>query len=196
MRRALYALALLPVLALTPACDGDGEDTTESFRGLDINIQLSQADGGDDDGTVIWEILEVSAQTTEIYDGPAILGQQLMTIEGNDIYDADGVKTCTVQAPYLSGMREVVSTATEEVLFTVDQNEVYVGEIDFKKITPAARRKLVDQVLVAFSGNEVWMGTYDLTVLESTGDLESASDGRKLLIAALIDGRCGSPGLD
>ena len=102
MRRALLALPIL-ALSFTTACDGE-ESTDSDFRAipgadqqaLEIGIELFN-ESGDGDGTVIWDIKEVG-----IYEGEESTGTLLLTTDlvGN-VYDAQGVKTCSLVSPYL-----------------------------------------------------------------------------------------------
>lgn len=190
MRRSLLALSLLPLLSFAPACDTGDDDATsdEAFRaGTDVNMQLTESGGGDE-GTVIWDIQEAG-----VYAGDASEGNQIMELVGNDIY-ANGQLTCTVENAYLNG-RIVMGAGTDEILFTVYENEVYLGELDVNKLTPSTKRRHADQLLLTFGGSDVYWGNYASQFLSANADLESASDGRKLLIAALVEGHCGSKGL-
>lgn len=198
MRRVLSALSLLPVLALAPACDGGDEEVGDAFRNgsmeLDVDISLTQPDEDDDPGnnTIIWDLVEAG-----VFDGPAANGNLLMTIEGNDIYNSEGVHTCTVNQAYLdSNVREVISVNGGETLFTVAGTNVYDGWVDVNNLTYGQLyRKHKDQLLLTFDQEKVYYGEYDLLALVGTADIETASDGRKLLIAALMEGHCGSAGL-
>jgi hypothetical protein len=200
MRRSLSALFILPLLALAPACDADpdGSEAGDAFRNatgsLDIDIQLSQADGGSDDGTVLWDVKEV-----EIYEGPASEDKLLWYIKDNAIFTVEGVQTCTVNSPYLnSNLREVIAANGTDVLFTVWNDYVFEGEVDVKYTNYGQMKKLFgEQLLFQFTSNEVYLGeTRDgFRLLRADGDVQSSSDGRKLVIAALITGECGAPGL-
>lgn len=193
MRRALSTLSILSLLALAPACDPDANaNMGDAFRaGLDINIQLTQADGGDDDGTILWEIV-----IAEVYNGPASNGDLSLFIENNTIYTAAGVPTCTVDSPFLnSTVREVIAENGTDVLFTVWNQYVFEGEVDVRHENFGQMQKLFgDQLLFQFQADEVFLGEAweGYRLLEANGDVEHSSDGRKLLIAALITGECGA----
>lgn len=198
MRRALSALSTLCLLALAPACDADSNDSVgDAFRNgdiLDADIQLILADGGDDDGTIPWEIVQA-----EIYTGPAVNGKLNLYIENNAIYTAEGVQTCQVNSPYLnSTVREVIAANGTDVLFTVWGNYVFDGAVDVKLTNFGQMKKLFgDQLLFEFQTNDIFLGEASggYRLLTATADVQSASDGRKLIIAALITGECGSSGL-
>lgn len=199
MRRGQLALFLLPLLAFTPACDTE-ESTTDDFRALpgdlEVDLSLIAADGGDNDGTVIWEILKVGA----VSDGPVENNVLLLEIQGNEIYDANGNLTCTIKAPYLfNSLRLVTDADSDSVIFTVWDNYILMGQVDLSKgtTTSAFRRLFVERLLFTFSANEIYLGTPSSgqKLMVSTTNLEIQTDERKLLIGALIEGQCGSAGL-
>lgn len=198
MRRALSLLPVLSLLAFAPACDSEEADVGDAFRnsagGLDINIQLTQADGGEEDGTILWEILEA-----EVYDGLATDGNLSLYIENNAIYTAEGVQTCIVNSPYLnSSVREVIAANGTSVLFTVWNDYVFEGKVDVKYETFGQMKKLFgDQLLFQFQTKAVYLGEArdGYRLLSANGDVENSSDGRKLLISALITGECGATGM-
>lgn len=191
MRRALSALPILSLLAFAPACDTDEPEMGDAFRSTDINMQLEQADGGEDDGTILWEILN-----GEVYDGPATNGNLSLYIENNTIYTSEGVPTCNINSPYLnSNLREVIATNGSEVLFTVWREYVFEGKVDVKIATFGQMKKLFgDQLLFEYYDNEVYLGEArdGWRLISATGNIETSSDGRRLLIAALITGECGA----
>lgn len=195
MRRALSAITLLPLLALTPACDTEESDMGDAFRAVtDIDIQLEQADGGEDDGTILWEILNA-----EVFDGPATDGNLSLFIQNNTIYTADGVPTCSVNSPFLkSRLREVIAANGTDVLFTVWNEYVFEGKVDVKIANFGQMKKLFgSQLLFQFSGDSVYLNEarYGYRLVQATGNVQNSSDGRKLLIAALITGECGATGM-
>lgn len=194
MRRALSALPLLSLLAFAPACDSEETDMGDAFRATDINIQLTQADGGEEDGTILWEIVEA-----EVYEGAAIDGVLGLYIENNTIYTAEGIPTCSINSPYLnSKVREVIAANGTDVLFTVWHEYVFEGKVDVKYETFGQMKKLFgSQLLFEFQTNEVYLNEarYGYRLLSANGNIESSSDGRKLLISALITGECGASGM-
>jgi hypothetical protein len=191
------ALLALPLLALTFVAACDTEESNDEFRGgnLDINIQLFQ-ENGDGDGTVIWDIKEVG-----VYEGDALQAAPLLLTLGaaGEIYDASGVHTCTLKAPYLDKKLFQVTTASDsEVLYTVYNNWILSGEIPPAKLTDGnIRRLLGERLLFTFSANEVWRGAAGTgkLMVSASDDLTLQSQNRKLLISALIEGECGSNGL-
>ncbi|HLT38111.1 MAG TPA: hypothetical protein VK034_17615 [Enhygromyxa sp.] len=153
-----------------------------------------QADGGEEDGTILWEIGDV-----EIYEGSAQDGNLSLYIENNTIYTAEGVQTCIINAPYLnSAVREVRTANSTDVLFTVWDDYVFEGEVDVKITNFGHMKKLFGaQLLFQFSTNEVYLGEKrdGYRLIKATADVENQSDGRRLLIAALITGECGASGM-
>lgn len=197
MRRALSLLPALALLAFAPACDSDDSDMGDAFLRngtMDINIQLTQADGGEEDGTILWEIVEA-----EVYEGLAIDGNLSLFIKDNTIITSEGVETCVINSPYLnSTVREVVAANGTDVLFTVWDDYVFEGAVDVKVTTFGQMKKLFgDQLLFQFRTNEIFLGEarYGYRLLSANGDVENSSDGRKLLISALITGECGASGM-
>lgn len=195
MRRSLSALACLSLLALAPACDVDDDGLGDDFRDFNINIQMTMADGGSDDGSMPWEIVEA-----EVYAGPAAEANLLLYIEGNKIYTAaDDTETCHVNAPFInSSIREVVGANGNDVLFTVWGNYVFDGEIDPKYENFGQIKKMFgDQLLFEYETNEIFWGeVHDGFRLMTTNvDIEVLGDDHKLLMAALMTGHCGSAGL-
>ncbi|MFO7566100.1 MAG: hypothetical protein R6X02_25875 [Enhygromyxa sp.] len=195
MRRALSLLPVLSLLAFAPACDADESDPGDAFLRngtMDINIQLAQADGGEEDGTILWEIVDV-----EVFDGPAIDGNLSIYVKDNTIVTSEGVETCVINSPYLQpAVREV--RVGEEVLFTVWEKYVFEGKVDVRITNFGHMKKLFgDQLLFQFEGNEIYLNEsrYGYRLLKADGDVEKSSDGRKLLVSALITGECGASGM-
>lgn len=197
MQRSIHVLLVTSLLALAPACDSSEDQLGDDFRAgpLDVSTQMTMADGGSDDGTVIWEILEASG----VYEGRAEGGDLLMFIEGDQIYDANGVLTCSVGSPFLnSEVREVIAANGTEVLFTVWDNYVFDGEIDVKSDNFGQIKKLFGgQLLFQYLPNEIYLGEAidGFRLMTTDSDITVQSDGRKLLMAALMSGECGSNGL-
>ncbi len=200
MHRALLALPFL-ALTFTTACDA--EESSSDFRSapaamvelaqeeLDIGIQLT-TENGDGDGTVIWDIKEVG-----VYEGDAADNNPLLTIDvDGTIYDAEGVPTCELIAPYLGKkLFHVTGGENSEVLYSTYKNMLFRGKVvpaDLSKLS-----KLRPRLLFTFADNEVYQGNqFDgQLLLSATTDLTAQGDNLQLLIAALIEGECGSNGL-
>jgi hypothetical protein len=194
MRCVFSAISLASLLAFAPACDSEetvGDDFRASF---DVSIQMTAADGGGDDGSVVWEVVEAA-----VYEGPAAEGNLLLYIENNAIYNLEGVQTCQINSPYLnSSMREVVAANGSETLFTVWGNYVFQGKIEVGKVTFAKLKTLFPtQLLFEYTPSEIYLGEVvdDHRLMVTNTNITEQSEGRKLLMAALIAGECGSPGL-
>lgn len=200
MHRALLALPLL-ALTFTVACDAEESDSEfraiplNQIEQLDIGLQLFN-ESGDGDGTVIWDIKEVG-----VFEGDANEGAPLMLTISDDgqIFDAMGVHTCTLKAPYLDKKLIQVSAAdSSEVLYTVYDNYILSGKIEPAKLTNGnIRRVLKSNLLFTFVDNEVYLGVPEggKRLVSATDDLTLQDPNRKLLIGALIEGECGSNGL-
>jgi hypothetical protein len=195
MYRALSALSLASLLAFAPGCDSE-ETVGDDFRAsLDVGVQMTAADGDGDDGSVIWEVVEAA-----VYEGPAVNGNLLLYIEDNAIFNLEGVQTCQVNSPYLnSSLREVIAANGSETLFTVWGNYVFEGEIQFDaKVTFAKLKTLFgSQLLYEYTPSEIYLGEvkYGQLLMTTNTNITQQSQGRKLLMAALIAGECGSAGL-
>jgi hypothetical protein len=194
MYRALSAFSLASLLAFAPGCDSE-ESVGEDFRAsFEIGVQMTTADGGGDDGSVVWEVVEAA-----VYEGLAIDGNLLLYIENNAIYNTEGLQTCHISSPYLnSSVREVIAANGEDTLFTVWGNYVFEGEIDFTKVTFAKLKTLfATQLLFEYTSNEIYFGEVKdgQRLMATNANITSQSEGRKLLMAALIAGECGSAGL-
>lgn len=195
MRRALLALPTL-ALSFTLACDS-GEETTDSdFRAipgmdqqaLEIGIELFN-ESGDGDGTVIWDIKEVG-----IFEGSAADGQLLLTTDlAGNVYDSQGVKTCSLVSPYLQkNIIQVTGLNGSEVLYSIYADKLYRG-----KITPADLKKsskLKAALVFSFVDNAVYHRDGSL-LMSASQSLTAQGDNLELLVGALIEGECGSNGL-
>jgi hypothetical protein len=194
MYRALSAFSVASLLAFAPGCDSE-ESVGDDFRAsFEIGVQMTTADGGGDDGSVVWEVVEAA-----VYEGLAIDGNLLLYIENNAIYNTEGLQTCHISSPYLnSSVREVIAANGEDTLFTVWGNYVFEGEIDFTKVTFAKLKTLfATQLLFEYTSNEIYFGEVKdgQRLMATNANITSQSEGRKLLMAALIAGECGSAGL-
>jgi hypothetical protein len=194
MRRALSALSFVSLLALAPACDSEetvGEDFRASF---DVNIQMTTADGGGDDGSVVWEVVEA-----QVFEGPAVNGNLLLYIQNNAIYNTEGVQTCTINSPYLnSNVREVIAANGSGTLFTVWGNYIFEGKIDVAKVTYAKLKPLIPtHLLFEYTPDSIYLGEVKdgYRLMATNTNITEQSQGRKLLMAALITGECGGGGL-
>lgn len=190
MRRALSAFSFASLLTLAPACDS-GDTVGADFRSLDINVQMTAAnsEGGSDDGTIVWEIVEA-----EVYDGPALDDDLLLYLDDNHIYTAGNTETCQIDTHAThSSVLELTASSGGAVLLTVWGNYVFEGEVNVSQITTGNLTGL----LFEFEGADIFDGeaSEDVKVLSTNVNLEQQSAERRLLMAALIVGECGSPGL-
>jgi hypothetical protein len=202
MHRALLAL---PILALTFTAACDAEESGSEFRAkpvpqmdtqiADIDIQIF-AENGDGDGTVIWDIKEAG-----VHEGDPMEGAPLLLTLGpaGEIYDAMGVHTCTLAAPYLNKkIFQITGADGNEVLYTVYENWLLKGEVPPAQLTDGnIRRLLPTRLLFTFVANEVYIGdpSNGKILASATDDLTIQTQNHKLLIGALIEGECGSNGL-
>ena len=191
MPRSITALTLVSLSLIATACDTEENTMGEDFRSLDVDVSLTMADGGSDDGTILWEIGEGA-----VYEGLRINGDLLFYVEDNVIYNHEAEATCTINAPYLNTtIREVYAANGNDVLFTIWENYVFEGEIDLNK--PQKWSQLKNEALFEYNRDEIFLGraNWGNRLVTANTNLEDQSRGRKLLIAALLTGDCGSAGL-
>ena len=55
--KAMWAMGASVLLGLAGCVGEDSVGSTSSALLLDVDVALTQADGGEDDGTILWEIL-------------------------------------------------------------------------------------------------------------------------------------------
>ncbi|NVB42478.1 hypothetical protein G6O69_31935 [Pseudenhygromyxa sp. WMMC2535] len=154
--------------------------------------QASDEDDEDDGDTVIWQLLDIDVY----HGGGANIGELVLSFDDVGIYDAEDNQTCAFEfTKGAATLRDLnASTPEDEVLFTLVGDRVFAGEVDVPRLRDKDWREW-DKLQLTYSGAGVWWGNYEVVALEANVDLELTTDTRKLLIAALLDGRCGSAGL-
>jgi hypothetical protein len=191
---AVSFLPLLSLLTLASACDTEAPADGSTLRAIsyDVDIGLALADGGEEDGTILWEIVEA-----DVFDGPAILGDLRVYLEGGGLFSADGLQTCQL-GPTQVYASSSFPGAGPELRLTLWNDLVFAGSID----TSISHRRTMlaahgEQLLLEIVDDEVYLGQRSDGVLlvQASAELELASATRKLLVAALITGECGSGGI-
>jgi hypothetical protein len=191
---AVSILSLLSLLTLATACDTEAPADGSGLRALsyDVDISLALADGGEEDGTILWEIVEA-----DVFDGPAIFGELRLYLDDGALFTADGVHTCQIAGAQLYASTGATAPGPS-LRLTLWDNLVFAGSIDTSLTT---RKRMLaahgSQLLVEIAGGEVYLGQQadGALLVEASAELELASATRKLLVAALITGECGSPGI-
>lgn len=195
-RPAVSFLPLLSLLAFTSACDSDVPPGDAELRALtyDVDLVIELADGGEEDGTILWEIVEA-----DVFDGLAVAGDLVLYLEGDEVFTAAGVQTCQLDAPQLdTTVRELIAASGSEVRLTLWHDLVFAGPVDTRISSRSRMLKAYgDQLVLEIVGDEVYLGERadGVRLIRTGAELEPASDARKLLVAALITGECGATGL-
>jgi hypothetical protein len=186
-----FTMSALLFSLIIGGCDTSASDSEQGFRSgsLDVDVHLTVADGGEEDGTILWEIVEAESSPGETIwevreyepgthpvDGGEEDGTILWEIveaEGTtptwEIKDPTGGVVCLVNS---SGE---LHDASGTMLLKVLNGSVYTGGI---------RSKLLytfDAVGVNY-GSQLVLGTNPAQ--------NGASAGRKLTIGALLRGNC------
>lgn len=211
-RNALMAYGLpcsaLAVGLMTASCGAEPDDDID-FRchtgpsietGLDFSLFLPAADSDDDPGPIADSVFEMSPSSgtgTEVRPGPGSSGPPLLTADAHGIVDADGIATCLFGPA--SGWGTQLRTPDGVVLYTVIGSYVFDGDVAVTKdTTDTHKRELLDERL-AFTivGDRVYAGASwkDDEVVIADANLQRYPDDARLLVVALIDGTCGSPGI-
>lgn len=185
--------------ALCAGCDPVGVEQSPAFRSisLDVDVSLTVADGGDDDGTIVWEILEVasvpaSGETTwEVREyEPGSHPQDGGDDDGTIVWE---ILELTTSSP-AGGSTTTwdLSDATGSLLCDIDDGELRdsSGTLLLQTVTGGIGGA-TGSLLYGFDR----LGVNDAAgtrVLGTSPGQDSATDGRQLAIAALLEGECGS----
>lgn len=188
--KTMWAMGASALLGLAGCVGEDGVGRASSALLLDVDVGLTQADGGEDDGTILWEILNADLADGGEDDGTILWeildADEAIILEILETTDPTGATGWTILDAATGRQRCGISggvltdTLTGRGLYQAASGDVYA----LGATTPA----------YVFDGDEVRRG--DGTLLLTTDPAQDgASDGRKLIIAALVAGRCGSPGM-
>ena len=188
--KVMWAMGASVLLGLAGCVGEDSVGSTSSALLLDVDVALTQADGGEDDGTILWEIL--NAGLADGGEGDGTILWEILNVAGATVWeilettDPTGATRWTILDPATGRERCAVAdglltdTLSAGKVFQAVSGDVYaVGAT-----TPA----------YVFDGDEVRRGDGTL-LLTADPAQEGASDGRKLIIAALVAGHCGSAGM-
>jgi hypothetical protein len=131
--------------------------------------------------------------------GAAPDGPEIMTFDETTIRSPEGEILCTRDGNALEGVRiRDGETGDGPVLYTVLGRNVYVGELDLTGLSKKeAKHYLADRLVLAFRGNHIFdsFPPSGQPTATATEHIMFASAMRKLVITALIEGECGSPGM-
>ena len=188
------------------ACGSEPTDDIDfrcSHRNIESGFDFSlflPAYSGDDPGPIadsIFEMSPASGAGTEVRPGTGVDGPPLLFADARGIEDAAGTQTCLFGPA--SGWGTQLRTSDGTVLYTAIGSYVFDGDaIVTADTTDMHKRELLEERL-AFSvvGGRFYEGTSwkgsELVVADV--DLQRYPVEARLLVSALVDGACGSPGL-
>jgi hypothetical protein len=201
-RTLLSALFLLPLLA--SGCDAAyPENGAAGFRAgsFDVNMAVSVADGGDDDGSILWEIVEVGATAGDGGDDDGSILWELVDTEARDGGDDDGTIIWEILEAHTAAadggdddgsiLWEIVEVDTGATVCRVKK-----GQLSHVREHILLSRQ--SGVVLDAKGNKKYLIADDTLIDAKSGapivrvdaDLAAASDGRVLTIAAMVAGMC------
>ncbi|MCH9684540.1 MAG: hypothetical protein K0V04_24100 [Deltaproteobacteria bacterium] len=165
----------------------------------DIEVRAGDDDDDDIPDTIIWDILggSVSRQTT-----PGVFEQRLI-IADDDFLSATGPAgappMCTVVATdHPSGNEFQLVDKYGEVVFTVWKRFVFAGDVSLP-LHPHVKNNpsLHGAIAVSFKKKRIYSGGFwEGDVLATANErIARSTPERRLLLAALVSGECGSDGL-
>lgn len=116
----------------------------------------------------------------------------------NKIFDPDGVLLCSADFGEQPGVFQLKEEPGGEVLYTLYGNLVLEGDIEIPRTGREFKELIREWLLFSFKHRRVYMGLWPRgePLATATENIELANPMRHLVIAALVGGRCGSPGLD
>lgn len=193
MRRLHLSFLLLPLLPLTPACEADNDALDSELRDaapveplpIDTGVELSTT-SGDNDGSVIWEIVEAvwSSTAVEVHEVNSGDDKPLITIENGVVYGTDGAPTCYFAAVEPRAGVFQLRSVTGDVIYTSDGMNVLDGGL----VPPAQ-----SSGAIAYSFHEHTVlvgGESGSPVLKSSANAHTTAGPYRLLVSALLDSEC------
>ncbi|MCA9653760.1 MAG: hypothetical protein H6712_11990 [Myxococcales bacterium] len=192
-RNLVLASALFAVVAT--ACDADALSDHDldqaSFRAggtADGNLSVFPGTDTSNPAGTIWEFVD-----DDVSSGPSYGGGLILTVVGDEIYDAEGELRCSRAPVGTDGsnlLEELRDGTTGDVHYTVMGKWVFYGRQDLPNPD-------FSQLAFTLKGSEIYEGSHTTgdVLVTATKKVEQAGDMRKLTLAALIDGHCGAPGL-
>lgn len=191
MKRLPLAVCAL-VTSFVAACDA--ETPPDPVSSLELRGAALPGDGDLKiyDGPVagppsgpVWDIVD-----DDVIESSS--GGLLISVVGDEIYDASGTLVCARYPAGTDGstLHEELRDGNGQVHFTVMNKWVFYGSQQLPNPD-------FDQLAFTFQGDQVFEGPLadDIVLVTATENIQKSGDMRKLVIAALIDGHCGAPGL-
>ncbi len=194
MQRNVTPVLVLAALALAlPACDApsDNDDLDAEFRDYpfpgDNDVQVHVGTTTTNPDCLIWDIVG-----DDVYEGPELAGDILWNVTGlgDEIFDTTGQLRCTMHTvgPDYVELRE---GSSGPVLASQWHNHAFFGDVS--NIPESIRWDFADYT---YNGTQLNEGPwYGPTAATATEFVEYAQTKRKMAIAALVMGLCGSEGL-
>ncbi len=195
-----------------PAAPGDDLDVGGDLRSGQVfefwNLRLYDLSNGDvqlydqDEpqipDTIIWDI-DGDEDTADVYEGPIFGGALVLSTVENQIYDGAGNVQCT--ATVEDGLFKLRQGLDGDVIYTATPGRyVFAGDVPGGLPSPGTtqwQELLYHQLDFEFYGAQIFAGPrWQADVIaEGSVNLHKANPMRKLMIAALYGGECGSPGV-
>lgn len=207
IRMTVVAMACASFTACAEADDGLGggdaelrSASTDDFWNLRPDdpgngpVQLNDEGGMTPPDIIIWDI-DGDGEGSDVFD-PA--GAIVLSSDEEQILDADGAVQCTAWNE--NGLYKLREGLDGAVVFTATSGRyVFAGDVQSLPApgTSAWQQLVYSQLAYDFYGKSLYDGPHwhgDL-VGTSSEKLHRASPMRKLLIASLYGGACGSPGV-
>lgn len=124
-------------------------------------------------------------------------------VENPDGGTVGGVEVCAA-GQSADGNAQLTDTASGEVLYTLAGNFVLRGDVHLSHRRFIRFLQIAKNIAFEIRGDQVFdrfaprfrHPDPDEILVTATAEIEDANDARKLNIAALVDGACGSPGYD
>ncbi len=207
IRIAIVVMACAGLAACAETDDGlEGPDAelrsanTDDFWNLRPNnpgngpVQLNDEGGMTPPDIIIWDI-DGDGEGSDVFD-PA--GSIVLSTVENQVLDGDGNVQCT--AWYEDGLYKLREGLDGAVVYTATRGRyVFAGDVQSlpQSGTSAWQDLVYSQLEYEFYGKSIYDGPRWQGDLAGTSSekLHRASPMRKLLIASLYGGACGSPGV-
>lgn len=182
--QALYDFRALPTIDEIPGYLGNGDITIST---------ASKGNGGNDGGVdiILWDVVGVVARDSSGADIQLFVGESIVS-------PTTGDTMCTA-APSQDGVFKQLRDAEGTVLFSTMGVWTFDGapELQGKNLFQQYQ-ELKSRLRFSFATDAVVEGLPHSgdTMVSASQSIQFASSWRKLVIASLVDGYCGSDGID
>jgi hypothetical protein len=190
-----FTISALLFSLFVAGCATSPDDDDQGLRSgsLDVSVQLKQATGGEEDGTILWEILDVEVNPSETVWEVREYEPGTHPVDGGE---EDGTILWEIV------LAEVVSTAGTYTIWEINDPTGSPKCVinHFGELRNATGTLLLEESggSVYAAGGNTLLYTFDrFGINDATGRVlgtnpaqNSASAGRKLTIGALLEGYC------